>query len=55
MSAKFVNVPGQGRIYQRGKVWYLDYWVDDKRIRERASSNKRDALKQLGEKVTAAA
>jgi len=52
MASEFVNVPGQGRIYRRGKVWYLDYWVDDKRIRERASSNKRDALKQLGEKAT---
>jgi integrase len=52
MATEFINVPGQGRIYKRGKVWYLDYWVDDKRIRERASCNKRDALKQLGEKAT---
>ena len=32
----FVNIPGQGRIYKRGKVWYLDYWIDGTRVREAA-------------------
>jgi integrase len=52
MTNQFVNVPGQGRIYRRGKIWWLDYWIDDKRIRERGSHNKTEALKQLGQRAT---
>lgn len=52
MTTQFVSVPGQGRIYRRGKVWWLDYWIDDKRIRERGSHNKTEALKLLGQRAT---
>jgi len=49
---KYVNVPGQGRIYRRNKVWYLDYWVDQVRIRERYGSNKQEALRELAARRT---
>jgi integrase len=49
---EFVKVEGQGKIYRRGKVWYLDFWVDSERIRERAGTNKADDLKMLGEKTS---
>ena len=48
----FVNVSGVGRIYRRGNVWYLDYWVDGVRIREKSGGSKDEALKELSTKVT---
>jgi integrase len=54
MTTQYISVPGQGRIYRRGKVWYLDYWVDGARVREKASGNQRDAMKLLGDRTSAA-
>lgn len=48
----YVNVPGQGRIYRRGKVWYLDYWANGVRIREKSGGNKESALRELGTKTS---
>jgi integrase len=45
-------VPGQGRIYRRGRVWYIDYWVDGRRKREKASGSKDEALRSLAAKRT---
>lgn len=45
------TVSGQGRIYKRGPVWYIDYWVDGLRKRERAG-NKEAALEALAAKTT---
>jgi integrase len=46
------SVPGQGRIYKRGAVWYIDYWVDGMRKREKASGDKQAALEALAAKTT---
>lgn len=51
MSETF-RVDGVGKIYKRGKVWYLDYTVDGRRKQERGSPNKAAALKMLGTRVT---
>lgn len=40
-------VDGQGRIFHRGKIWYVDYGVDGRRKRFRASADKGEALKML--------
>ena len=40
-------VAGQGRIFHRGNVWYVDYGVDGRRKRFRASADKGEALKML--------
>ncbi len=48
----YVKVPGQGRIYKRGAVWYLDYWLDGRRKQERGSSDKAEALRMLAAKRT---
>jgi integrase len=50
--ANFMRVPGQGRIYKRGKVWYIDYWANGKRIRERSGGSKAAALEELGTKTS---
>ncbi len=47
-----VRVPGQGRIYKRGGIWYIDYGVDGQRKRERASRDKGEALRILAAKRT---
>jgi integrase len=47
-----ISIPGQGRIYKRGKVWYIDYWVDGHRKREKASREKDEALRALAAKRT---
>lgn len=48
----FVRIPGQGRIYKRGKVWYIDYWANGERIRERSGGSKATALEELGTKTS---
>ncbi|MEN6560103.1 MAG: site-specific integrase [Acidobacteriota bacterium] len=48
----YIRVPGQGRIYKRGKVWYIDFWVDGCRKREKASGLKDEALRSLAAKRT---
>jgi integrase len=45
-----IAVPGQGRIYKRGKKWYIDYWSGGQRVRESAGGNMGGALKLLAEK-----
>ncbi len=47
-----VRVPGLGRIYRVGRIWYVDYWVDGCRKRERASGDKEMALSILAAKRT---
>jgi integrase len=47
MKKQSIRVPGQGRIYKRGAVWYLDYWVDGCRKQEKGSGSKEDALRIL--------
>jgi len=49
---QFVRIPGQGRIYKRGAVCYVDYWVDGQRKQERASRDKEEALRILAAKRT---
>jgi|WetSurSiteA1Bulk_404760.scaffolds.fasta_scaffold07848_3 integrase len=51
MNAQSLRVPGQGRIYKRDKVWYIDYWVDGRRKREFGGS-KGAALEALAAKTT---
>ena len=52
MNAQSIRVPGQGRIYKRGAVWYLDYWVDGLRKQERGSADKSEALEVLAARKT---
>lgn len=52
MNAISQTIPGQGRIYKRGSVWYIDYWVDGQRKRERGSGSKDEALRILAAKRT---
>ncbi|MCX7429210.1 MAG: hypothetical protein NTW96_26735, partial [Planctomycetia bacterium] len=52
MTEQFISVPGVGRIYRRGKVWYLDYWANGVRIREKSGGNKESALRELGTKTS---
>jgi len=40
-------VAGQGRVFHRGNIWYVDYGVDGRRKRFRASADKGEALKML--------
>jgi len=47
MKTTSLRIPGQGRIYKRGAVWYLDYWVDGCRRQERGSGSKEEALRIL--------
>lgn len=43
---------GQGRVYQRGSVWWLDYGLGGQRHREpTTAASKRDALDILRERV----
>jgi len=51
-SERNLSIPGQGRIYKRGAVWYIDYWVDGMRKREKASGDKQAALSILAAKRT---
>ncbi|MEW6359291.1 MAG: site-specific integrase [Planctomycetota bacterium] len=44
-----------GRIYQRGRVWYIDYTVDGKRARKRVGTVKADAQAALRELESQAA
>lgn len=41
---QFVRIPGQGRIYKRGAVWYVGYWVDGRRKQERTVVSKRGVI-----------
>jgi len=52
MTQKYVRIPGQGRIYRRSAVWYVDYWVDGQRKQERASRDKEEAFRILAAKRT---
>ncbi len=47
MKKQSIRIPGTGRIYKRGAVWYLDYWVDGCRKQERGSGSKEEALRIL--------
>jgi len=38
---------GNGRVYQRGDRWWIDYSVRGKRFREAAGEKEKDALKKL--------
>ena len=40
-------VAGQGRVFHRGKVWYVDFGADGRRRRFRVSADKAEALKIL--------
>ena len=35
-------------VYRRGRAWYIDYYVDDQRIREKVGPSKREAIDYLG-------
>jgi integrase len=52
MKKQSIRIPGTGRIYKRGAVWYLDYWVDGRRKQERGSGSKEEALRILAAKRT---
>lgn len=45
-------VAGQGRVFKRGKIWYVDFGVDGRRKRMSASGDKGEALKMLAAKRT---
>jgi integrase len=45
-------VAGQGRVFKRGKIWYVDFGVDGRRKRMSASGEKEEALKMLAAKRT---
>jgi integrase len=47
MKKQSIRIPGTGRIYKRGAVWYLDYWVDGCRRQEKGSGSKEEALRIL--------
>jgi len=35
------------RIFKRGNIWYIDFYHNGKRIRKRASRDKKTALRIL--------
>ena len=44
----------KGRVYKRGRIWFLDYALDAKRIRESAeTTNKAVAERLLASKLAA--
>jgi integrase len=45
---------GDGRVYQRGPIWWLDYYVGDRRFREPGGRSQREALKKLRARRAAA-
>jgi hypothetical protein len=47
MKKQSIRIPGTGRIYKRGAVWYLDYWIDGCRKQEKGSGSKEEALRIL--------
>jgi len=42
----------KGRVYRRGKIWYIDFFADGRRIREAAGENKRFAETALSKRLT---
>lgn len=46
---------GDGRLYQRGNTWWIQYYVNGQQIRESAGSNSKEVAKaKLHEKLVAA-
>ena len=45
----------KGRVFKRGKIWYIDFFVDGRRVREAAGENKRFAETVLSKRLTEAA
>ena len=41
---------GGGRLFRRGKTWWLTYYVDGARVREYAGTRDRDEARQLLDK-----
>jgi len=37
-------------LYKRGKIWYIDYYVNERRIRERVGPNERMAETALNKR-----
>ncbi|MBM3244209.1 MAG: site-specific integrase [Candidatus Omnitrophica bacterium] len=42
----------KGRVYRRGKIWYIDFFADGHRVREAAGENKRFAETVLSKRLT---
>ncbi len=42
----------KGRVYRRGKIWYIDFFADGHRVREAIGENKRFAETVLSKRLT---
>ena len=38
---------GDGRVYQRGRRWWIEYWVNGKSFRESGGKSRSEAKQKL--------